>query len=229
MNNANYDKEDVLFETFNKGFDSSIMINDAYKINDKRIGVITTKDSGTTLYFILLDFYGSYDKVKFRLYNYKMFSNYKLIKELALYSYKDEFLVFSSTKAPTNNEGYYSSFLLFFSYPNGTDFDIDISPYLQNSKNYDPTKNLYKDLMNQMKIENNIFRYKKVEKIKLVSIPEEIIFYNGNDDIPIQNGNYLYSNYKLNQNLNQKKTYEYYYLYYQYIAEEPSYKYIILD
>ena len=223
LNNGNYAKTDIFYKEFNDRFDSSVTLNDVHKINDNRIGVITTKDSGTTLYFILLDFYGSYDKVKFRLYNYKMFSNYKLIKELALYSYKNEFLVFSSTKAPTNNGEEYSSFLLFFSYPNGTDFDIDISPYLQNSKNYDPTKNLYTDLMDKMTIENNIFRYKKVEKIKLVSIPEEIIFYNGNDDTQIQNGNYLYSNYKLKQNLNPKKTHEYYYLYYQYIAEEPSY------
>ena len=42
-----------------------------------------------------------------------MFSNYKLIKELALYSYKNEFLVFSSTKALTNNGGEY---LFFFSF-----------------------------------------------------------------------------------------------------------------
>ena len=29
-----------------------------------------------------------------------------------------------------------------------------------------------------MKIENNIFGYEKVDKIKLVSYPEELLFYN---------------------------------------------------
>ena len=225
LDNGNYQKTDVFYKVFGseKGFDSSILLNDVHKINENRIGVITTKNSGTVLYIILLDFYGSYEKIKFRLYNYTLFSGYKLNKELALYSYKDDFVVFSSTISPINNDESYTSFLLFFSYPNGTDFDIDISPYLQNSKTYDSTKNLFNDLMSKLVIENNIFRYKKVEKIKLVSIPNEIVFYNGNDNTTIQNGSYLYSNYILKQNIDLQKTNEYYYLYYQYIAVEPSY------
>ena len=225
LDNGNYKKNDVFFNEFgsDKGFDSSFTLNDVHKINENRIGVITTKSSGTILYIILLDFYGSYVKRKFRLYHYKLFSGYRLNKELALYSYKDDFLVFSSTKSPNNNDKPYTSFLLFFNYPNGTDFQIDISPYLQNSKNYDSTKNLFEYLMSKMTIENNIFRYKKVQKIKLVSIPNEISFYNPNDNKLIQNGDYLYTNYILKQNIDLQKTDELYHLYYQYIAEEPSY------
>ena len=225
LNDGNYQYNGVFDTEFgiNRGFDSSILLNDVHKINDNRIGVITTKDSGTVLYIIILDFYGSYEKIKFRLYNYKLFSGYKLNKELALYSYKDDFVVFSSTISPINDDESFTSFLLFFSYPNGTDFDIDISPYLQNSKTYDSTKNLFNELMSKLIIENNIFRYKKVEKIKLVSIPNEIVFYNGNDNTPIENGSYLYSNYILEQNIDLQKTNEYYHLYYQYIVIEPSY------
>ena len=143
---------------------------------------------------------------------------------MAVFSYNQEFLVVTSTTSPRNTDSSYTSFLLFFSYPNGTDFEIDISPYLQNSNNYDSTKNLFTDLMNKMTIENNIFRYKKVQKIKLVSIPNEIIFYDSNTpETPLQNGDYLYTNYLLKQNTELKKTYQYYYLYYQYIALEPSY------
>ena len=224
LDNGNYKKNDVFFNEFgsDKGFDSSFTLNDVHKINENRIGVITTKSSGTILYIILLDFYGSYVKRKFRLYHYKLFSGYRLNKELALYSYKDDFLVFSSTKSPNSNDKLYTSFLLFFSYPNGTDFKIDISPYLQNSKNYDSTKNLFEYLMSKMTIENNIFRYKKVQKIKLVSIPNEISFYNGNNDI-LRGGDYLYTNYILKQNIDLQKTDELYHLYYEYIAEEPNY------
>ena len=114
---------------------------------------------------------------------------------------------------PTNNEELYTSFLLFFSYPNGTDSTIDIGPYLKDSKYFNPSKNLFSDLMNTMKIENNIFRYKKVQKIKLVSIPDELVFYNLNDNSQIQNGDYLYTNYEIKQNTQLKKTYELYHLY----------------
>ena len=224
--NGNYKKDDVFFKQFNSstyGFDSSVMLNDVHKINDNRIAVITSKSSGTKLYIILLDFYGSYKNYKFRLYNYNLFSGSKLNKELAVYSYNREFLAFSSTISPTNNDDQYTSFLLFFSYPNGTDFTIDIGFYLKDSKYYDSSKNLFSYLMDEMKIENNIFRYKKVQKIKLVSIPDEIIFYNGDGTTQLKNGDYLFTNYVLKQNMEIKKTYENYHLYYQYIAEEPSY------
>jgi len=208
-------------------FHGSKLIFQCFKFNlnnDTRIAVVTTQSSGTKICFILLDFYGSYSNVKFRIYYYNVFSDKELNKELAVFSYNKEFLVVTSTMSPINTDGTFTSFLLFFSYPNGTDFEIDISPYIQNSNNYDSTKNLFSFLMGKMKIENNIFRYKKVQKIKLVSIPEEIIFYDSNDlNTPLQNGSYLLTNYILQQNTELKKTYQLYYLYYQYIAKEPTY------
>ena len=224
LNNGNYQKTDVFFKALERSFDSSIILNDVHKINDNRIAVVTTQSSGTKICFILLDFYGSYNDVKFRIYYYDVFSDKKLNKELAVFSYNKEFLVVTSTMSPINTDSSYTSFLLFFSYPNGTDFEIDISPYIQNSNNYDSTKNLFSFLMDKMKIENNIFRYKKVQKIKLVSIPDEIIFYSNDDpDTPLQNGSYLLTNYILKQNIELIKTYKHYYLYYQYIAKEPTY------
>ena len=64
LDNGDYKKKDVFYQQFDsdKGFDSSIMINDVHKINDNRIAFITSKSSGTTLVIILLDFNGSYDK-----------------------------------------------------------------------------------------------------------------------------------------------------------------------
>ena len=180
LENDSYQKKDIFFQEFTKNFDNSIMLNDVHKINENRIAMVTTQSSGTKLCLILLDFYGSYSNVKFRIYYYNVFSDKELNKELAVFSYNQEFLVVTSTTSPRNTDTSYTSFLLFFSYPNGTDFEIDISPYLQNSNNYDSTKNLFSDLMNKMTIENNIFRYKKVQKIKLVSIPNGIIFYKSN-------------------------------------------------
>ena len=224
-NDNNYQKTDVFYEYFDNRFDSYISLSDLHKINDNKIAFVTTSNSGTNLYIILIDFYGSYSNYKFRIYHYTLFNDLRIKKELSVYSFKQDFLVFSSTMGPRNTDSGdpLTSFLIFFSYPNGTDITINISPYIKNADNYDSTKNLFNYLMNTMKIENNIFGYKKVHKIKLITIPEELLFYNGNEYIPIINGEYLYSNYILKQNTNKKKTNELYNLYYQFIAEEPSY------
>ena len=55
-----------------------------------------------------------------------------------------------------------------FSYPNGTDFEIKIFPYLTDTGSYDNSYNLYNYLMSTMRIDNNIFGYEKIEQIKLV-------------------------------------------------------------
>ena len=148
---------------------------------------------------------------------------------MAIYSHQN-FLILSSTIGPINTEQPYSSILLFFSYPNGTDFQINISPYLQDSDNYDNTQNLFNYLMTTLKMENNIFRFEIVEKIKLTTIPEEILFYNGIDNTLLSDGSFIDNNYKLKQNTNKIKTSsDYYYLYYQFVAKEPSYKELYLS
>ena len=74
-----------------------------------------------------------------------------------------------------------------------------------------------------MKIDNNIFGYEKVEKIKLVNIPDEIIFLNGIDNSPISNNDTIDINSKLKQNVNIIKNDNYYFLDYQFILKEPDY------
>ena len=73
-----------------------------------------------------------------------------------------------------------------------------------------------------MIIENNVFGYQKVEKIKLVSIPDEILLYNENDELLSSNRRFDV-NYKLKQNENLIKENKYYYLEYQFIVKELNY------
>ncbi len=73
-----------------------------------------------------------------------------------------------------------------------------------------------------MIIENNVFGYQKVEKIKLVSIPDEILLYNENDELLSKNRRFD-ANYKLKQNDNLIKENKYYYLEYQFIVKELNY------
>ena len=66
--------------------------------------------------------------------------------------------------------------LMVFGYPNGTDTTIDISDYIFSNEDNDISPcPLYQLLIQNYVIENNIFGYKPVENIYLVSIPEEII------------------------------------------------------
>ena len=90
-------------------------------------------------------------------------------------------MAFTGTVLPQNinsNKNNVFSIFLLFSYPNGTDFEIDIFPYLMDTESYNNSYNLYNYLISVMKIDNNILGYEKVNQIRLVSIPDEIIFLN---------------------------------------------------
>ena len=78
------------------------------------------------------------------------------------------------------------SILLFFSYPNGTDFYMDIFPYFADSENHS-NNNLIQYLLNKCTIDNNIFGYTLANEIRLISIPNEILFYNEGNDNPLAN------------------------------------------
>ena len=224
---GNFYTTDVFYNEFIDKFDFDVVLNDVHKISEDRVAVVSSKNHGQNLYIIIIDFFdSSFKKRKFRIYNLKLFNDYKLKKELAVYSHEN-FLIFSTTIGLTNTgdqELPYSSFFLFFSYPNGTDFEIDISPYLSDSDNYDSTKNLYSYLKSTLKMENNLFRSVIVDNIKLVKIPNEILFYKS-DNTLLQNGNLLDADHIIKQNKNLIKTSsQLYYLHYQFIAKEPAYE-----
>ena len=69
-------------------------------------------------------------------------------------------MVFSSTYTSTNEGGedHFNSILAFFGYPNGTDETLNISKYFDNINPFeeDDEHNLYKYLMNNIILENNI-------------------------------------------------------------------------
>ena len=215
------------------GYRSDITLNEFIKINDEQLAFISTKKitSGDSYYFelhiLLYDLYNNYANMKIRQYYYNLV-NIQPIKELTAYVYNG-FLIFSTTAvSPVNyTSSDYYSILAFFGYPNGTDYTLDISPYLMDTGFYSDDNNIYTELMSKMKIENNIFGYEKVEKINLVSIPAELIFYNitdgVQDSIPLPNNTFFDSNHKLYQNWQLNKTDKYYYIDYQYIVKEPNY------
>ena len=170
ISSNSYSTSDKIFIHWNDfKFDDEIYLNDIYKIENDRLAFATTT-SNTYLYILLIDFFNDYKSVKARYYHFS--SPYTINKEFQLYSYNG-YLVFTSTINSAN----YNSILMFFSYPNGTDFEIELAPYIINADDYSSSYNLYKYLNSTKKVENNIFGYKNVEKIRLVSIPEQLQFY----------------------------------------------------
>ena len=175
---------------------------------------------------IFFDLYKNFEFTKVRYYSYD-FKNEQILKfskEISAFIYNG-FLTFSGTVLPKeindNGDNFFSIFLM-FSYPNGTDSEINMFPYLMDSGYYDTSKNLFNDLMENMTIENNIFGYEKLDNIKLVYRPEELIFLDASDDTEVLSGGILKSNYKLYQNKDLKKSNKYYYVEYQFIIREPD-------
>ena len=223
----------------NRYFFPVATMNEFLKIDNKRFVFITfLKDSlhSSPLYYdniyqklfiIFFDIYGDYEYIKTRYYHYN-FQSPKISKffyEISAFIFNG-FLAFTGAVLPQNinteRNNVFSLFIM-FSYPNGTDFETDIFPYLIDTGSYDSSYNLYNYLMTLMKIDNNILGYEKVEQIRLVSIPDEIIFLNGTDNSIISNNNSIDVNYLLKQNVNIIKENKYYYLDYQFMVKEPDY------
>ena len=193
-------------------------LNDFVKVDNNRLIFISSVESGDVLYIIFFDLYNNYKNVGIRFYRYS-FNSWSLSSEMSAFIYNG-FLAYSGTFSSSE---IFSIFLL-FGYANGTDSEIDMSPYFIDSDNFSKDKNLVKDLIkNLLTIDNNIFGYEPVEQIKLISIPEEIIFLNGDDDSQISNNDTINSNYKLKQNTSIIKENKFYYLDYQFIVKEPTF------
>ena len=115
---------------------------------------------------------------------------------------------------------------MIFGYPNGTDSIIDISPFLYFEETSKEGESLYDYLAGNYYIQNNIFRYQIVDRIRLISIPDElkiIPITDGNtEENQLQNNSNLNDGikYRIKQNKNLVKTSQYYYIDYQYIVKE---------
>ena len=142
------------------------------------------------------------------------------------------FLLCTSTailRKEIGNDDNYFSMLMIFGYPNGTDSTVDISDFIFVNEESDANpSSFYEFLIKNYTIENNIFGYKSVNMIKLVSIPEEIIILeaieaNGNSETnELKNNSFMHRdyNYIVKQNTNLIKTSNYYIIDYQYMVKQ---------
>ena len=208
-----------------QNFKTYTLLNEFYKINPDRFIFASTTDY-TKLYIYLIQQYNWYQYVKIMKFSYTLSSttsNIRFNKEFNFGIYKG-FLVFTATiSSNQDNATDFSSYLIFFGYANGTDFTDDVTEYFADIEGYDSNNDFAKYLLDHVSVDNNIFSYNLIRKVKLISIPPEILIYQKNDlNNPIPDGTIIdEGNYVLYQNKKLTKTHKLYQLDYQYIVQEP--------
>ena len=198
-----------------------VLNNEVSKLSNTRIIFTCYNDDSNRLYIYLFDFYSSYTKIVVTMYYFSV-SNYKIQKEMASYMFND----YTLFTAMVDDGGIYS-ILMYFGYPNGEDSFIDISPYFLDSNNTDTSLNLFDYLKSKLVVENNVFDFSAENKIKLVSIPDEILMYT--DTTKLNNEAIITENPKLYQNQALLKTNKNYSLYYQLYVKEPDFDHFLAN
>ena len=203
-----------------------ITMNDFLKIDNDRLIFLTYLEAmNSFIYFTLFDFYNNFTEIKVRLFSYSFMSEKvgKIHKELSAFVYNG-FLILSATGLSSESANDIS-FLVMCGYPHRDDLEIDIFPYLMDTGCYNESNNLFKFLNETEVIDNNLFTYEKMNQIKLCSIPDEILFFNGTSNTPLSNNDTIDENYLLKQNDGVIKENKYYYLDYQFLVTESEYSY----
>ena len=196
--------------------------NSFQKLEDNRLVFLTVKNDYKTLYMLLFDFYNDLSGMKIREYQFE-YNGKNFGKDIAAYMFNGYILLSATFDSDV------FSIMMIFGFGNGTDHEIDISIYLADTGYYNEENNLYKYLISTMKIDNNIFDYEKVEKIKLVKICDELLLYKGKYNIDMESEtlpiNELFDdNISLLQNRNIPKLENANYtLEYQFLVKEPNF------
>ena len=159
-------------------------LNDLVKINNKRFSYLSPSNDKRILYIILFDLYNNKENINIRYYKIRLydFYHFKIYSDISSIAYNN-FLaitmsVCNSLQCDNKTDSFFTS-LLFFSYYNSSDFKINITSYFSNFENDEnnDNDNITIPFPNNIKIDNNIFGYQISEKIKIISIPNEIKLY----------------------------------------------------
>ena len=132
---------------------TNIKLSDMIKLDDSKFCFICVKSNNEVMNIIIVNNF-SEEVIKIRYYEYRnaLLSNYYFGNDLSISLYNGLIAMSSSNYLGTKGENQYVS-LIIFGYPNSTDFDFDITENLTNFKN------VYINLRDKVKIENNLFGY----------------------------------------------------------------------
>ena len=238
-NPSNSDGFDYIYtKNFDTYFRQDIQSNGLFKLEDNRVVLFTTEDYSSngvtttyaTLHMFLFDFYNEYTGIKVREY-VLYYPNKRFAKEMDASMYNG-YILFTATISDHSQNNTFA-IMMIFGFANGTDHEIDISPYLMDTGYYNPSandinNNLYSYLINNMSIDNNIFAYEKIEQIRLIKICDELLLYRGkygeSKGAPILPNELFNGDHILLQNRDIKKQEnKLYSLEYQFMVKEPDY------
>ena len=216
-------------------FNTHPLLNDLIKINDKRFSLISSSRDKLVLYVILFDLYNKQQNIKIRLYKIDFYNlyNYKIFSDISSIMFNNyltlSMSVCNSLKCDNEFEDQFFSILLFFNYINGSDYYINITSYFENQENTDnDNDDIIIPFPDVYQIDNNIFGYLIIHKIKIISLPKEIkLFCKGifvqQSELYVGNEINSYIDLIISPDKNFLKNDSIYFFEYQYQISEPSY------
>ena len=218
-NNLNEFEDKISKDINTYDLSTNVTLNDFIKYDNERLAFISHKDYNNFI-ILLIFFSDTYSKMKIRYYSFSL-EDYVLNKDMSIYFWND-YLLYTPTyydKSDTKENKDNYSILMIFGFVNGTDFTMDISPYLMDTGYHVEGNDLVTRLLQNLTIDNNIFGYESTNQIKLISIPPELLFYDL-DENQINAETVIDKNHILKQNRNIKKTDKLYSLEYQYVVND---------
>ena len=156
-------------------FNSYLKLNDLIKINNYSVCFISSSNNKEELIIAMINLYDYYEYI-IRYYLIKIFNLKKLkfFYEIRANLY-NQFLAFAASICYNNlcnsEENEHFSALIFFSYPNYTDWEFNLIDYLNNSISEDTTFNISEHAI----IDNNIFGY-EISGVYILNICNELNF-----------------------------------------------------
>ena len=141
-------------------FNINNILNDIIKVSNNKICVISTSNEKTILYVVLLDIIGTQNFIiRYYLINIFVLYKHKIFLDMRANLYNN-FISLAFSYCPQENcfveeDLHYSAFMI-FSYPNGTDTNLNITDYLLRNNDI-KISNITINLVETVFIENNIF------------------------------------------------------------------------
>ena len=182
-------------------FNNGILYNDFILLSKSKFALFSLSEDLHNIYIVILNIV-DFNKIKINYYSINAYElyNYRINKEIKAIIY-NKFIIFGSSQCFSsfcgdyNHEGIMYTSLMIFSYPNGTDENINIINYLYKN-NQIKINNLIFDLYSYLIIDNNIFGY-----ILYGMIIQSINIKKGNINlVSLVNNNILNNNDELDKN-----------------------------
>jgi hypothetical protein len=163
---------------------SYCLLNDMIKVSDKKICYTGTSEAKEQLYVILIDILEN--GLIIRYYSIDIFTqyNFKFLLDIRQHIYKRNFISmafsFCRESQCESKEDTHFAGLIIFNYPNGTDYNLNLTEYYLENNNLE---NIIIDFKENVIIENNIFgiTYLAASIVDMIGC-ENIIFSGISDD-----------------------------------------------